>query len=332
MINKRGRWTTFEKEKMAGKGKNMTSGKREGKSNARKKSKNVTTHNYKRHQDPENRAKDRIAAGGGSSRPVEAKKEGAVTKFALPKRGSSASSKNQTRINKFLAHGGIASRRESEKYISAGLITINGEVVTDLSYKVKEGDEVRFNGTVIEGEKKQYVLLNKPKDFITTLEDDQGRKTVMDLVNNACDERIYPVGRLDRATTGVLLFTNDGDLVKKLTHPSHGARKIYHVVLDRAFTQADFEKLEMGLVLEDGEIKPDKLSYIDDAGKNEVGIELHSGKNRIVRRTFESLGYTVTKLDRVIFADLTKKNLKRGQWRHLEEKEIGMLKMKKKQK
>ncbi len=317
---------------MAGKGKNMMSGKRDGKSNTRKKSKNVTTHNYKRHQDPENRAKDRLAAAGNPERSDRVKKEGAITKFSLPKKGGSASQKNQTRINKFLAHGGIASRRECEKYISAGLVTVNGEVVTDLSYKVIEGDEVRFNGTVIEGEKKQYVLLNKPKDFITTLEDDQGRKTVMDLVSNACDERIYPVGRLDRATTGVLLFTNDGDMVKRLTHPSHGARKLYHVILDKAFTQADFEKLEMGIALEDGEIKPDKLSYIDDAGRNEVGIEIHSGKNRVVRRTFESLGYTVTKLDRVIFADLSKKNLKRGQWRHLEEREIGMLKMKKKQK
>ncbi len=316
---------------MAGKGKNMTSGKREGKSNARKKSKNVTTHNYKRHQDPENRAKDRKAAAGNPEREIKTSNDGAVRKFALPKKGPTAASKNLTRINKFLAHAGVASRRESEKYITTGLVTVNDEVVTDLSYKVKEGDEVRFNGSVIQGEKKQYVLLNKPKDFITTLEDDQGRKTVMDLVNNACDERIYPVGRLDRTTTGVLLFTNDGEMVKRLTHPSHGARKIYHVILDKSFSQADFETLEMGVVLEDGEIKPDKLSYIDDAGKNEVGIEIHSGRNRVVRRTFESLGYTVVKLDRVIFAGLTKKNLKRGQWRHLEEKEIGMLKMKKKQ-
>lgn len=306
----------------------MSSGKRDGKSNPRKKSKNVTTHNYKRHQDPENRAKDRIAAGG--SKPVAKANPDADRKYALPKKGGTAAQKNLTRINKFLAHSGVASRRESEKYIGAGLVTVNGEVVTDLSFKVKEGDEVRFNGTVIEGQKKQYVVLNKPKDFITTLDDDQGRKTVMDLVANACDERIYPVGRLDRATTGVLLFTNDGDLVKRLTHPSHGARKIYHVVLDKAFSQADFEKLELGLALEDGEIKPDNLSYIEGSGKNEIGIEIHSGRNRIVRRTFEHLGYTVVKLDRVFFAGLTKKNLKRGQWRHLEEKEIGMLKMMKK--
>ena len=232
-----------------------------------------------------------------------------------------------TRLNKYIASAGICSRREADRLIAAGLVSVNGKVVTTLGTKVNPGDDVRYNGERIRNEKKIYLLLNKPKDYVTTTYDPKERKTVMALIKNACPERIYPVGRLDRNTTGVLLFTNDGEMAKKLTHPSHNKKKIYHVFLDKKLTQNDLQTLAGGIELEDGFIKADAISYVHPENKNEIGLEIHSGRNRIVRRMFESLGYKVTKLDRVYFAGLTKKNLPRGKWRFLTEKEINRLKM-----
>lgn len=231
------------------------------------------------------------------------------------------------RLNRYIANAGICSRRKADELIEAGVITINGEVVTSLGTKVNPmKDEVRYNGERLKREKLVYVLLNKPKDYITTTDDPQERKTVMHLVQKASKERIYPIGRLDRNTTGLLLMTNDGELAEKLSHPRNNITKIYHVELNKNLSQGDFNKIEYGLELEDGIIKPDSVSYIQGAGKNEVGIQIHSGKNRIVRRIFEHLQYDVIKLDRVIYANLTKKDLPRGRWRHLEEKEVIQLK------
>ena len=229
------------------------------------------------------------------------------------------------RLNKYLANAGICSRREADEYIQAGVITVNGEVVTELGTKVLRTDEVKFHDQPVSIEKKVYVLLNKPKDYVTTSDDPQQRKTVMDLVKNACRERIYPVGRLDRNTTGVLLLTNDGDMASKLTHPKFLKKKIYHVYLDKNVTAHDLQQIRDGIQLEDGEIQADACEYADEKDKKQVGIEIHSGKNRIVRRIFESLGYRVTKLDRVQFAGLTKKNLRRGDWRFLTQKEVEIL-------
>ena len=231
------------------------------------------------------------------------------------------------RLNKFLANAGICSRREADEFIQAGVVTVNGEVVTELGTKVLRTDTVMFHDQPVKIEKKVYVLLNKPKDYVTTSDDPQQRKTVMDLVKNACPERIYPVGRLDRNTTGVLLLTNDGDLASKLTHPKYLKKKIYHVFLDKNVTARDFHQIAEGIQLEDGEIKADDVQYASPTDKKQVGIEIHSGKNRIVRRIFESLGYRVQKLDRVQFAGLTKKNLKRGDWRYLTEEEVDRLRM-----
>ena len=231
------------------------------------------------------------------------------------------------RLNKFLANAGVCSRREADEFIQAGVVTVNGEVVTELGTKVMRTDEIKFHDQPVALEKKVYVLLNKPKDYVTTSDDPQQRKTVMDLVKNACTERIYPVGRLDRNTTGVLLLTNDGDMASKLTHPKFLKKKIYHVYLDRNVTAHDLQQIAEGIVLEDGEIKADAVEYADPVDKKQVGIEIHSGKNRIVRRIFESLGYKVTKLDRVQFAGLTKKNLRRGDWRYLTEEEVDRLRM-----
>ena len=231
------------------------------------------------------------------------------------------------RLNKFLANAGVCSRREADEFIQAGLVTVNGQVVTELGTKILRTDEVKFHDAVVSLEKKVYVLLNKPKDYVTTSDDPQQRKTVMDLVKDVCPERIYPVGRLDRNTTGVLLLTNDGDLASKLTHPKFLKKKVYHVHLDKNLTAHDMQQISEGITLEDGEIKADAVAYADDHDKSQVGIEIHSGKNRIVRRIFESLGYRVTKLDRVQFAGLTKKNLRRGDWRFLTEKEVDMLRM-----
>ena len=231
------------------------------------------------------------------------------------------------RLNKYLANAGVCSRREADEFIQAGVVTVNGQVVTELGTKILRTDEVRFHDQPVTIEKKVYVLLNKPKDYVTTSDDPQQRKTVMDLVKNACSERIYPVGRLDRNTTGVLLLTNAGDMASKLTHPKYLKNKSYHVFLDKACSAHDLQQIAEGIQLEDGEIKADDVQYAHPTDKKQVGIEIHSGKNRIVRRIFESLGYRVQKLDRVQFAGLTKKNLKRGDWRYLTEEEVDRLRM-----
>ncbi|MCM1074976.1 MAG: RNA-binding S4 domain-containing protein [Ruminococcus sp.] len=229
------------------------------------------------------------------------------------------------RLNKFMAGAGVCSRREADEHIVAGLVKVNGEVVTELGTKITAADIVEYDGKVVTPERKCYVLLNKPKDCVTTSDDPNGRTTVLDLVHNACRERIYPVGRLDRNTTGVLLLTNDGDLASKLTHPKYVKKKIYHVWTDKDIAEEDMQRIADGIELEDGEIHADAISYVTDTDKNQAGIEIHSGRNRIVRRIFESLGYRVTKLDRVYFAGLTKKNLPRGRWRYLTQEEVDYL-------
>ena len=235
---------------------------------------------------------------------------------------------DETRLNKYISNAGICSRREADDLIAAGTVSVNGKIITEMGFKVKVGDVVNYGGQTLRQEKMRYVLLNKPKDYITTMNDPEGRKNVMELVRNACSERIYPVGRLDRTTTGVLLFTNDGELTKQLTHPRYGIKKVYHVTLDQNLKHNDFEKIKEGIELEDGFIKPDAIEYsASGTSKNEIGIEVHSGRNRIVRRIFEQFGYKVLKLDRILFAGLTKKALERGMWRHLTEKEVGFLKM-----
>lgn len=234
---------------------------------------------------------------------------------------------DEVRLNRFIANAGVCSRREADKFIAAGLVSVNGAITTEMGIKVKPGDDVRFDGRRLTAEKKVYILLNKPKDYVTTTDDPHAEKTVMELVKDACIERIYPVGRLDRNTTGVLLFTNDGDLSKKLTHPSYKRKKVYQVTLDKALNKNHMIQIANGLELDDGQIAADEISYINSENKTEIGIEIHSGKNRIVRRIFEHLGYHVRKLDRVYFAGLTKKNLPRGKWRALSGKEIQYLKM-----
>ena len=231
------------------------------------------------------------------------------------------------RLNKYIANSGICSRREADTYIEHGSVEVNGKLVTEMGYKVQPDDIVRFDGTSITPEQKRYVLLNKPKNYITTMEDDRGRKTVMELIANASKERIYPVGRLDRNTTGLLMFTNDGDLAKKLTHPKHNVRKLYHASLDRKLELKDLEKLRGEVVIEGKKVFIDAISYVNGEPKTEVGIEIHSGRNRIVRKIFEHVGYKVNKLDRVIFAELTKKNLPRGRWRELTNLEVNNLQM-----
>jgi 23S rRNA pseudouridine2605 synthase len=230
------------------------------------------------------------------------------------------------RLNRFIANSGVSSRREADEIIRRGLITVNGKKVTDLGTKVTYNDEVRYRGRRLSAEKKVYILLNKPKGYVTTVEDPHADQTVLDLIGDACPQRVYPVGRLDKSTTGVLLLTNDGDLTGKLTHPKYERKKIYHVFLDKVVRKEDLFRLTEGLQLEDGFVAADAVSYADIDDRSQIGIELHSGQNRVVRRLFESLGYMVKKLDRVYFAGLTKKNLPRGKWRFLTEKEIAMLK------
>lgn len=243
------------------------------------------------------------------------------------KKPSTAKDDGLIRLNRFIANAGICSRRKADELIAAGVVSVNGEPVTELGFKVDPGkDVIRYNGETLKREKMVYVLLNKPKDYITTTDDPQERKTVMALVDKASKERIYPVGRLDRNTTGLLLMTNDGDLADKLSHPKNNITKLYNVELNKNLSQGDMNKILFGLELEDGFIKPDQVSYVAGASKKEVGIQIHSGKNRIVRRIFESLGYEVVKLDRVVYSNLTKKDLGRGKWRYLEEKEIIQLK------
>ncbi|NOX45532.1 MAG: rRNA pseudouridine synthase [Chlorobi bacterium] len=233
-----------------------------------------------------------------------------------------------TRLNKFIANAGVCSRREADKLIASGMVKVNGVTVSEMGQKVGAGDKVEFDGKILQQERKYYLLLNKPKGFITTTDDPYERKTVMSLIKNACNARLYPVGRLDMATTGLLLFTNDGELAKKLIHPKHSVKKIYHVVLDKKLTKNDMLKISEGFDLEDGPIKVDDIAYVSGAeNKKEVGVQLHSGRNRIIRRLFEELGYRVVRLDRVSFAGLTKKDIPRGKWRHLTQKEISYLKM-----
>lgn len=260
---------------------------------------------------------------GGARKPWSKGADKSVTenypRFSPPKPAGAV------RLNRYIATSGVCSRREADDLIVAGVVTINGQVAMELGTKVMPGDEVRFNGEIIRGEKKVYILMNKPKGFVTTMDDAHADKTVMEIIKNACSERVYPVGRLDKNSVGVLLFTNDGELTRQLTHPSYNKRKIYQVSLDKSVTQADLERLASGIELEDGPIFADEISYVGDSHK-EVGVEIHSGRNRIVRRMFESLGYSVQKLDRVYFAGLTKKSLKRGAWRFLTPREVSMLK------
>ena len=233
---------------------------------------------------------------------------------------------NLIRLNKYLANAGLCSRREADAFIAAGVVQVNGQIITQLGYKISLGDKVQFGGNSVHKDKSVYILLNKPKGYITTCDDPQERDTVLDLIHGV-NERVYPVGRLDRNTSGLLLLTNDGDLAKTLMHPKYNVAKIYNVVLDKVLTVEDFEKIKKGIGLEDGFIKVDDIAYVEGAdSRNEIGIEIHSGKNRIIRRIFESLGYRVDKLDRVLYASLTKKNLPRGKWRFLEENEVRMLK------
>jgi 23S rRNA pseudouridine2605 synthase len=261
--------------------------------------------------------------GKGPKRPTGPRK-----KFEnIKKQGLVKAKTDEIRLNKYLATAGIASRREADKLIIAGLVEVNGKVVQEMGFKVKPEDQVKFNSSIIKGEKKVYYVLNKPKGYITTTSDPKMRKTVMDLMNTTGSERIYPIGRLDRQTTGVLLFTNDGDFAKKLTHPSHGARKIYDVHLDKNLKLGDFHSIAEGIQLEDGPIKVDEIAFANEKDRKHVGVVIHSGKNRIVRRVFEHFGYEVSKLDRTIFAGITKKNLSRGQWRRLTDKEVEMLHM-----
>lgn len=242
----------------------------------------------------------------------------------LPKTGHE---NEMIRLNKYIASTGVCSRREADEFIRAGLISVNDKLVTELGVKISPSDKVKYNGETLREEKKVYILMNKPKDYITTVEDPHAKRTVLELLKGACKERIYPVGRLDRNTTGVLLLTNDGELTKRLTHPRFEKLKIYHVYLNKNLRHSDMEKVATGITLDDGFIKADSVSFVDPDDKKQIGIEIHSGRNHIVRRIFESLGYEVVKLDRVYFAGLTKKNLHRGEWRFLTEKEITMLKM-----
>lgn len=262
----------------------------------------------------------------------EKKRAEKAVSFSKPAEGARQNiarpvSNNQMPLNKFIAHAGVAARREAAEIVKKGLVKVNGVLITEPGHKVSAKDEIRVNGKKIFLAKNLvYILLNKPKDYITTTDDPQGRKTVLDLIKKASPERVYPVGRLDRNTSGVLLFTNDGELAQKLTHPSHEIKKVYHVTLNKPLEKNDFDKILSGVVLEDGPASVDLLAYADNKDKTQIGVEIHSGKNRIVRRIFEHLGYDVKNLDRVMFAGLTKKNVERGKWRFLSEKEIRDLK------
>ena len=231
------------------------------------------------------------------------------------------------RLNRYIANAGLCSRREADTFIATGCVTVNGKIVSEMGYQVLPGENVSFNGKIISAEKKVYILLNKPKGYVTTLEDPHADKTVMELIANACPERVYPVGRLDKSTTGLLLFTNDGDMTKRLTHPKYNRKKIYHAYLDQKVTKNHLQEIVDGINLEDGFVAADSVSYVTEDDKKQVGIEIHSGKNKIVRRIFEHLGYKVEKLDRVYFCGLTKKDLPRGRWRFLTEEEVNLLKM-----
>ena len=277
-----------------------------------------------------NKNSSRRRLEGKNSKPLSRKPSNKRTSKKEANKSSKPSQTNTStgiRLNKYIANSGVCSRREADTYIEHGSVKVNGKLVTEMGYKVQPDDVVQFDGTSITPEQKRYILLNKPKNYITTMDDDRGRKTVMDLVSNASKERIYPVGRLDRNTTGLLLFTNDGDLAKKLTHPKHNVRKLYHASLDRKLDLKDLEKLRGDVIIEGRKVFIDAVSYVDGQPKTEIGIEIHSGRNRIVRKIFEHVGYKVNKLDRVIFAELTKKNLPRGRWRALTNQEVSNLQM-----
>jgi len=233
---------------------------------------------------------------------------------------------DKIRLNRFIAHSGVCSRREADELIRGGFIKVNGKTVTDLGTRISATDDVRYKNRRLSTERKVYILMNKPRGYVTTVEDPHAELTVLDLINGACPERIYPVGRLDKATTGVLLLTNDGELTGKLTHPRYNRKKIYHVIVDKPVTKNDLFRISEGIDIDGEIITADAVSYTDPEDKTQIGIEIHSGQNRIIRRIFEMLGYRVKKLDRVYFAGLTKKNLPRGKWRFLSEKEISMLK------
>jgi len=250
-----------------------------------------------------------------------------VKRMTTPRSSQEKREPGAMRLNRYIANAGLCSRREADTYIATGCVTINGKIVSEMGHQVLPGELVSFNGRVISAEKKVYVLLNKPKGYVTTLEDPHADKTVMELIANACTERIYPVGRLDKSTTGLLLFTNDGDMTKRLTHPKYNRKKIYHVFCDRAVSKNHLQEIVDGVNLEDGFVVADSVSYVSEDDKKQVGIEIHSGKNKIVRRIFEHLGYKVDKLDRVYFCGLTKKDLPRGRWRYLTEEEVSLLKM-----
>ncbi len=319
-----GRFKSEPGKRAAGRGKNPAEKDAKGKSEAGKgaKGKNEAEKGA-RGINTAGRAKS-TAVKGAKGKSESARDKGVAGKSKGP---AGAKKSEQIRLNKYIAHAGICSRREADKLIAAGLISVNGSVVTEVGTKIDPDADVRYNGERLGNERKVYLLLNKPKDFVTTVDDPHAKKTVMELVQRACKERIYPVGRLDRNTTGVLLFTNDGDLTRRLTHPSFNKKKVYHVFLDKNLQHSDLNKIAEGIELEDGFIQPDAIAYASMDNKREIGLEIHSGKNRVVRRIFEHLGYKVTKLDRVYFAGLTKKNLPRGRWRFLTDKEIKSLKM-----
>lgn len=277
-------------------------------------------------RDNNGRGDKRYTKGDKGRKPMQQrpKKEVIIPETARP----NPANEGLTRLNKYLGNAGVCSRREADKLIAAGAVKVNGEVVTSMGFMVKPSDVVTYGGETLQKEKKRYLLLNKPKGYITTTDDPEGRHTVMELIQDAYKERLYPVGRLDRNTTGLLLFTNDGDMSKKLMHPSTGIYKIYHVELDKPLTAGDMNQIREGIVLEDGPIKADDIQYVGDGvDQHIVGVAIHSGRNRIVRRIFASLGYDVVKLDRVVFAGLTKKDLPRGRYRDLTEKEVAFLQM-----
>jgi len=318
-----------------------SSGKREGKSRVSK-TDGRKGFRSNRHEDPELRRRDREMSADSFARKRANNKSNDQSddRFVQKRKWKTKGKKVETqaslekrieqegiRLNKFISNAGICSRRDADKHIVAGLVTVNGKVIDSMGYRVKKTDEVKFDGTLIQSEKKVYVLMNKPKNFITTKEDTHGRRTVMDLLSGLGNTRVYPVGRLDRNTTGVLLFTNDGEMTKRLTHPTHGVRKMYHVTLNDKLKQFHLDKILDGIHLEDGSVYVDSISYVNNAPKTEIGVEISSGKNRVIRRIFESLGYEVVKLDRVMFANLTKKNVPRGKYRFLTDEEINFLKM-----
>lgn len=311
--------------KPAGRSNSKTERKSTGKTAGKSK-----TGNFEKNSDKTEKKFSPKSTGKSFSKPGTKSKPG-FKKFDKPFRSrikKAPEDDGTIRLNKYIANAGICSRREADEFIKTGLAEVNGKVVTEMGYKVQPGDVVRFDGREIKAEKNVYILLNKPKGFITTTKDEKDRKTVMDLVANATTARIFPVGRLDRATTGLLLFTNDGYLTKKLTHPSHNVHKVYHVSLDKKLSSEHLEEIKKGIrLIPEGVAHVDSISYIEGQPKTEIGIEIHIGWNHVVRRIFEKLGYEVEKLDRVVFGGLTKKNLKRGDWRKLTDKEVAFLKM-----